>query len=146
MTETAPEAALIALRPFQAGGRLLEPGDRVEPRKIAAYDRVKDALANQGFTGPLSRENYARAMRQRPAGVVGAGFTVPGLIAAGILDEPPAAPEAEVIEYRGYGLRKRMAGIAPMYTVLKDGEPALDREIKGLANAKAAVDDLIQET
>ena len=94
-------------------------------------------LTRQKFTGPLTRDSYAACMILRQPGEVGRGFTIDGLAAMGIIDQPDLEdPGAEAFvrrdddeEVNGYLIRTRMQGKFPRFSVYStDGRLLRNRE------------------
>ena len=115
----------IALQRFAAGGRVFEPGDRFDAEGLPDMDEFKARLFDrQKLTGPLTRESYALAIAWRPEGTVGRGFTIDGLVAMGIVDQPDIdVDDSDFVrretdeEVGGVLVRARMQGKFPRYSV-----------------------------
>lgn len=90
-------ATMIALRQQTVAGRDFLPGDKFDVDGIT--DRKLRQMVEIRFIGPLTRDSYQASMKRREPGAVGAGFTLDGLMAMGIIDsaepEPTPTPAGE---------------------------------------------------
>ncbi len=140
----------IALRLPKTGGRGYAPGDKFTQPDDVTPRRMKQLIDGR-YIAPLTKENYATALRMRTDGkTIGAGFTHDGLVALGIIGqdmpENPEAPVAETLpegctEHRGAMLQVFEKGLSKRYNVFtKEG---VKLNPKATLNGMKQVDGLL---
>jgi hypothetical protein len=147
----------IALRPFKAGARSFQGADLVNVARLREKegwdDHLERKMRHQGYLGPLTRDNYQRAIARRPAGTIGRGFEPAYLKDLGIIDTAPVAeerthtPEAQamdVIIYRDHRITPVKVGPFTQFEVANaDGELLRPQRFRKLDTAEAFVDSVV---
>src|SRR5690349_4503079 len=82
-----------------AGGRIVDPPERLEQLVVADLSRVEPHFDRLGVAGAVPADPLVAGVRHMPAGVADGGLQHPVDLAEGRLD----APEASSGEGRSYG-------------------------------------------
>src|SRR5579863_3012346 len=74
-----------------AGGRIVDPPERLEQLRVANLGRVEPHLDRLGVSGAVPADPLVSGIRHMPAGIAHSGLQHPVDLAEGRLDTPKAA-------------------------------------------------------
>lgn len=163
----------LVLRPFKVGALSFEVADKYDPSQKSLDMRARDNLKRQGYHTDYSGEAYRVAIKTRPAGTIGRGWTPEFLYQTGAMDRPSPKLEPEIekppeqtpapletqkaetppfepvdtdVAYQGYWLRPRViTGSHFVYYSIysPDKELLQPKEAKSLKRAQEIVDAVL---